>query len=356
MRIAVLGAGLIGGSVGLAARARLGAEVRAFDPDPAARAAAAGAGAADTVCDTVAEALHGAEAVVVCASLGALGDALGAALDSAGPDCLVTDVGSVKRALVGAHEDPRYLGGHPLAGAEASGVGAARGDLFEDATWYLTPTPATRGTLLERAHHLVTGLGAHPVAIDAEVHDRLMATVSHLPHVLANVLVGQAAGALGEGDSLPATGPSFRDTTRVAGANPALWPDIYLGNAEALLAALDEAVEALGRVRAQVAAGRRAELAAWQEQAAAQRRNLLGGGWLGGPVRELRVAVPNRPGVIAELALTLGRAGVNISDMTLSPSPDARNGVVALWVAEAGAERARRLIGEQGHPVTEGSR
>jgi len=356
VRVAVVGAGLIGGSVGLAARARLGADVRAFDPDPAARAAAAEAGAADTVWDTMAEAVHGAEAVVVCAPLGALGEAVVGALGSAGPDCLVTDVGSVKRALVSAHEDPRYVGGHPLAGAEASGVGAARGDLFEDATWYLTPTAATRGTLLERAHHLATGLGAHPVAIDADVHDRLMATVSHLPHVLANVLVGQAAGALGEGDSLPPTGPSFRDTTRVAGANPALWPDIYLGNADALLTALDEAMEALGRVRAQVAGGRRAELAAWQEQSAARRRDLLEAGSLGGPVRELRVAVPNRPGVIAELALTLGRAGVNISDMALSPSPDGRNGVVALWVVEAGAERARRLIGEQGHPVTEASR
>lgn len=352
MSIAVVGAGLIGGSVALAARGRLDAEVRAYDPDEHARAAAARRLGAHSVHATLDGALHGAQVAVVAAPLGVLDTALGETLAVAGPDCLVTDVGSTKRSLMAGHDDPRYVGGHPLAGAEAAGIDAARESLFADATWYLTPTARTKGTLLERAHRLVSGLGAHPVTIDAATHDRLMATVSHLPHVLANVLVSQAARALGEGDSLPATGPSFRDTTRVAGANPALWPDIYLANADALVEAIDETVAALAGARARLMAGDRSALQAWQEEAAAVRRGLLEAGDFGGPTALLRVAVPNRPGVIAELALTLGRGGINISDMSLSPSADGRNGVVALWVAAATAQRAARLIARSGHPVT----
>lgn len=355
MSVAVVGAGLIGGSVALAASARLGAHVRAYDPDEGARASAMrrfGEERGVSVFAALDEALEGAQVAVVAAPLGVLDTALGTTLAAAGPDCLVTDVGSTKRALVAGHDDPRYVGGHPLAGAEAAGIGAARENLFADATWYLTPTARTQGTLLERAHRLVSGLGAHPVAIDAATHDRLMATVSHLPHVLANVLVSQAAHALGEGDSLPATGPSFRDTTRVAGANPALWPDIYLANADALVEAIDEAVAALADARARLTAGDRSALQGWQEEAAVLRRGLLEAGGFGGPTSLLRVAVPNRPGVIAELALTLGRGGINISDMSLSPSADDRNGVVALWVAAPMAQRAAELIARSGHPVT----
>jgi len=352
VKVAVVGAGLIGGSVALAASVRLGAYVSAYDPDEGARAAAARRLGAPSVCARIGEALDGAQVAVVAAPLGVMDEVLGATLAAAGPECLVTDVGSTKRALVAGHDDPRYVGGHPLAGAEAAGIGAARESLFADVTWYLTPTARTQGTLLERAHRLVSGLGAHPVTIDAGTHDRLVATVSHLPHVLANVLVGQAACVAGDDHSLPATGPSFRDTTRVAGANPALWPDIYLANADALVEAIDAAAAALADARARLSAGDRPALEAWQEEAAAQRRALLEAGAFGGPTALLRVAVPNRPGVIAELALTLGRGGLNIADMSLSPSSDGRNGVVTLWVAAGTADRAAKLLADSGHPVT----
>jgi prephenate dehydrogenase len=245
------------------------------------------------------------------------------------------------------------VGGHPLAGAEASGVAHAREDLFEGATWYLTPTSRTSGILFERLHRLLAALGAQPTAIDAATHDRLMAAVSHLPHVIANVLVAQATRALGEGQTLPATGPSFRDATRVAGANPRIWTDIYLSNRDALVEQIDETIARLQAARAAVAAADAATVARWQEEAAAERRALLEVGLAGGPVQELRVAVPNRPGVLAELALALGHAGINISDMSLSPSPDNTSGVVALWVRDEEAARATQLIGEQGFWVGE---
>ena len=113
---------------------------------------------------------------------------------------MVSDVGSTKRAIVAAHDDSRFVGGHPLAGAETSGVGHARADLFDGATWYLTPQPTTSGILYERLHRLLHGLGARPVAIEPDAHDTILATVSHLPHVLANVLVAQAARTLDASD------------------------------------------------------------------------------------------------------------------------------------------------------------
>ncbi len=353
MIVAVIGVGLIGGSVGMAARERLGARVRGFDPVPGVLAAAREAGALDETVDSPVQAIGGADLVVVAAPVGALPDAVGFALDAAGPDAVVTDVGSTKRALVARHRDPRFVGGHPLAGAETAGVAGARADLFDGATWYLTPTEVTGGVLYERLHRCLTALGARPAAIDPETHDRVMATVSQLPHVLANVLVGQAARALSEEDErLPATGPSFRDATRVAGANSAIWTDIYLSNREALAGQIDEAVARLQDVRAALAAGDEAGVTAWNDTAGEHRRRLLEAGFAGGPTHELRVAVPNRPGVVASIALELGRAGVNITDMALYPAPGMREGVVALWIAgDDAAQRALGLVSRLGFPV-----
>jgi prephenate dehydrogenase len=353
VRLAVLGVGLIGGSIGLAARERLGARVSGYDPAPGAGEAALRRGALDRACASAAEALADAELAFVAAPVGAVPGAVAAALAAAGADCVVSDVGSAKRAVVSAVQDPRFVGGHPLAGAETAGVAHARADLFAGATWYLTPTAHTQGTLYERLHRVIAGLGARPSALDADTHDAVMASVSHLPHVLANVLVARAARVLSaEGERLPATGPSFRDVTRVAGANTAMWRDIYLANADALVAALDDTVERLRAVRALLADGDGVGVAAWNDAAREDRRRLLEADLAGAEVHELRVAVPNRPGVVAELALVLGRAGVNIADMALYPAPDRSSGTVALWVAGAeAAGEAEALVRGLGHAV-----
>ena len=353
MIVAVLGVGLIGGSLGLAARERLGAEVRGYDPAPGAGAAALERGAVSVACGSPAEAMAGADAAFVAVPVAALGDAARAALAHAGPDCVVSDVGSAKRAVVSAVRDDRFIGGHPLAGAETAGVAHARSGLFENATWYLTPTAITRGVLYERLHRLLIDLGARPQALDPDTHDRLMASVSHLPHVLANVLVAQAARALSEErERLPATGPSFRDATRVAGASTAIWADIYLANADALVERIDDTLARLSLVREALAARDRAAVAAWNDAAGDDRRALLEADLAGGEVHQLRVSVPNRPGVVAEVALALGRGNVNILDMALYPAQDRSTGSIALWIAgEAQAAAAERLVAGLGLPV-----
>jgi prephenate dehydrogenase len=354
LNLTVLGVGLIGGSIGLATRRRAGAHVCGYDPDEQVLAKALALGAIDTAASDVAGAVADADVVFVAAPVGALAETVRLALAGAGPDCVVSDVGSTKRVLADAGSDERFIGGHPLAGAETSGVEHAREDLFEGAVWYLTPAATSAGVLYERLHRLLTTIGARPVAIDAETHDRLLAAVSHLPHVLANVLAAQAAATLGDAGQgrPPAVGPSFRDATRVAGANSAIWTDIYMSNRDALIAAIDAFAGALDDVRATLAAGDAQGVTRWNDSARADRDELLGAGLAGGPIGELRASVPNRPGVIAEIALALGRAGVNIIDMALSPSEDNRQGVVALWIGgDEHVERAERLIGELGFPV-----
>jgi prephenate dehydrogenase len=352
-RLAIVGVGLIGGSIALAARERLGASVAGFDASEDALRTALERGVLDHAAGSVAEAVAGAEAVFVAVPVGALEGAVGAALVAAGQDCVVTDVGSTKRAVVGAHDDPRFVGGHPLAGAETAGVQYARADLFEGSAWYLTPTSGTSGLLYERLYRLLRSLGARPAAIDPQTHDTILATVSHLPHVLANVLVSQAARTLAQGgERLPATGPSFRDATRVAGAPSAIWTDIYLSNRDALSAGIEDTIARLSDVREALRAGDGPRITKWNESASEDRRRLLEAQLAGGPLFELRASVPNRPGVIAELALELGRAGVNITDMALYPAADMSEGVVALWISgEEPARRTEQLVAKLGFPV-----
>ncbi|MDX6682564.1 MAG: prephenate dehydrogenase [Solirubrobacteraceae bacterium] len=346
MRVALLGVGLIGGSIGLAARERLGAHVVGWNRSPAALETALAGGAIDEAVSSLAQ-IGEADVAIASVSVDALPRAVRDLCDAL-PDAVVTDVGSTKQALVDAVDRANFIGGHPLAGAESTGVAFARADLFAGATWYLTPTARTEGVRYERLARFVAGLGAVPTAIAPADHDRLMAAVSHLPHVVANLLVAQAAEALG-GETPPATGPSFRDATRVAGANPELWGQIYRANKDALGGQIDELVRRLGEVRSLLDAG--GDLAAWQAQAAGQRAALLEVGLMGGTAREIRASVPNRPGVVAQLALALGRAGINITDMSLAPEADNSTGIVGLWVREADARRAIELVAELGYPA-----
>lgn len=354
-RVAVLGVGLIGGSIGLAARRRLGAEVVGYGRTPTTLERAVEIGALDRGAGSIAEACAGAEVVFCAGPVGALPAQARAALAVSGPETVVTDVGSTKGELVAAlGDDERFIGGHPLAGAETAGVENARADLFEGARWYLTPTDRSSGLLYDRLQRLVSGLGARPQAIDAVAHDRLLATISHLPHVVANALAAEAAAELSrDAERMPEVGPSFRDTTRVAGSNPAIWADIFASNREAVADSVEAVARRLGEAAELIRGGDRDAVAAWHAAAGEDRRRLLESELEAGPLRELRIVVANEPGTIAALALALGEAGVNIEDMALYPAPDMTSGAVTLWVAgDEQAVRAQALVRELGHTVS----
>ena len=270
MRVAVVGLGLIGGSIALAARERLSADVRGWDPDSAAIESAVQRGAIASGAGSLASAVAEADAVFAAAPVDALPDSIREILACAGPDCLVTDVGSTKRTIANTIADQRFVGGHPLAGSETRGIEHARADMFDGSTWYLTPGSGTAADTTSRARQLVAGLGAEVTELDAAEHDRLMAAVSHLPHVFANVLLSHALGA---GLTGPA-GPSFRDATRVAGANPHVWSAIFLDNREEVGMAIDDTLARLAEFRLHLEQGDEAAVLEWCQDAAAQRERL----------------------------------------------------------------------------------
>ncbi|MCC6223743.1 MAG: prephenate dehydrogenase/arogenate dehydrogenase family protein [Thermoleophilia bacterium] len=354
-RLALVGTGLIGASVGLAA-ARAGARrVAGWDPDARALAVAAERGAVHVAVETIDEALDGAQLAVVAAPVATLAAQVAAALAASPEACTVTDVGSTKAALCSSVSDRvRFIGGHPLCGSEARGPEHATADLFQGATWFLTPVSETEPSRYRELHGFVASLGAFPVAIDPAAHDRLLALTSHLPHALANLLLNQAGATRVNGhEALAAAGGSLKDMTRVAGANPRIWVDIFLENADALLDALREHRRRLDDVERALAARDAGFLARWIGEAAGNRRRLLEQAYDdAGALQRLQVHVPDRPGVLSGITQALGAEQINIEDFDLAHMTPERGGTLELLVTgENAARRAADLLEAQGYSV-----
>ena len=352
-RLAVVGTGLIGASVGLAARAAGVDEVRGWDVDPDALTAAGERGAVEPA-SSLREALADAELAVVAAPVAVLPGEVADVLAASSGDTTVTDVGSTKGAVTSAVTDERFIGGHPVCGSEAHGPEHANGELFQGATWFLTPVAATDPARYRTLHGFVASLGAVPVAVDPQAHDRLVALTSHLPHVLANLLLNHAGTSRIEGhDPLAAAGGSLRDMTRVAGANPRIWVDIFLDNADALSLALSEHRRRVEQVERALANGDAGFLARWIAEASGNRRRMLTQAYdRPGVLQRLRVHVPDRPGVLAGITQALGAERINIEDFELHHMSRDRGGTLTVLVSgEDDARRAADLLEAQGYHV-----
>ncbi|MFL5951371.1 MAG: prephenate dehydrogenase/arogenate dehydrogenase family protein [Gaiellaceae bacterium] len=352
-RLAIVGTGLIGASVGLAARAAGVDDVRGWDVDPDALAVAAERGALDPA-GSLEEAVGDAELAVVAAPVAELPAEVAAVLAASGNGTTVTDVGSTKGPVARAVTDGRFIGGHPVCGSHTHGPAHANGELFQGATWFLTPVAATDPERYRLLHGFVASLGAVPVAVDPEAHDRLVALTSHLPHVLANLLLNQAGTARIDGhDPLAAAGGSLRDMTRVAGANPRIWVDIFLDNADALANALAEHRRRVEQVERALAAGDAGFLARWIAEASGNRRRMLAEAYeQPGALQRLRVHVPDRPGVLAGITQALGAERINIDDFELQHMSRERGGTLTLLVdGEDEAARAAGVLEAQGYHV-----
>jgi prephenate dehydrogenase len=246
------------------------------------------------------------------------------------------------------------VGGHPICGAETRGPERASADLFEGATWFLTPLAATEPEGYRTAHSFVAALGARPVAIDPEAHDRLVAVSSHLPHALANLLLNQAGSSRLEGhDPLAAAGGSLRDMTRIAGANPRIWVDIFLENRAALGTSLAEHRRRVEQLESALAVGDAGFLARWIGEASGNRRRMLETAYDdAGALHRLRVHVPDRPGVLAGIFQALGAERINVSDFDLEHLSPERGGTLTILVTgEEQARRAAGLLEAQGYGV-----
>jgi prephenate dehydrogenase len=348
--LAIVGTGLLGTSVALAAKRAGVGRVTGFDADRATLLEAAGTAALDAQAASLQEAVAGAELVVVAVPVGTLVEVTRAVLAAASPEATVTDVGSTKRALAHALDDPRVVPGHPLAGGATGGPTRAAADLFDGATWFLTPVATTDPSRVELVERFVATLGARTVKLDAGTHDRLLALTSHLPHALANLLMQSVSDAGDE--ALGYAGASLREMTRVAGANPTMWADIFLENGDLIADALAAHGTALADVERALRERDRAFFERWITDAARARSRMLEYAYQteARMLNRIRIRVPDKPGVLARITQTLGAAGINIEDFELRHVSPEYGGVLVILVSGSdNAELARALLRREGY-------
>ncbi|HEY8338326.1 MAG TPA: prephenate dehydrogenase/arogenate dehydrogenase family protein [Egibacteraceae bacterium] len=362
MRVAILGTGLIGASLGLAlGRLAEVDEVVGYDAHPDNLAVAEERGAVTRVATSVPDAVADADVVVLAVPVSAVPAVAAAAGPHLRPGAVLTDVASVKTSIVDAlqgavPEGVHVIGGHPMAGSHETGPAHASADLFVGATYLLTPTTHTDPEAYRRLHGLIARIGARVLAVDPRRHDLLVAVVSHLPQLAATTLMNLAAErARSEhaGLLLLAAG-GFRDATRVAASDTDLWVDICAENRDAIVAVLDDYRERIGALRSLVAVGDEKSLRATLEEARAARRALPGKETVTGALVELRLPIPDRPGVLAEVTTTVGGVGVNIEDLGIEHAPEGGRGTLRLAIiGPANAARARAALEALGYDVLE---
>ena len=317
-----------------------------WDPDSEYLAVAARARRGRACAPILGDAVADAELVVVAAPVGELPRTVREVLDRAPEGCTVTDVGSTKGPVcAAAGDDPRFVGGHPICGAETRGPGRASAELFDGATWFMTPTAATAPERLRLVHGLVTALGARPVAIGPDAHDRLVAVTSHLPHVLANVLLNQAGSdedrrsrpAARGGRLAPRHDEDRRAPTRGSGSTSSST------TARRSRAALAEQRRQIEQVERALAAGDAGFLARWIGEASGHRRRMLATAFSDpGDLQRLRIHISDRPGVLAGIFQALGAERINVEDFELDHVSAERGGTLTMLVAGEGEARARR--------------
>lgn len=360
-RLLVVGAGLVGTSVALGARAA-GWGVWLQDSDPAAQAMAAELGAG-----TPGAPSSEPDLVVVAVPPRVASRVISTQLQLY-LDATVSDVCSVKSDLVLELEAcqadlSRYVPGHPLAGSEVSGARGARGTLFRDRVWVLTPSERTDPGRTAAVAGFAEQLGAVAMQCDAVVHDRAVALTSHLPQLVSSVLAGRLADAGAQETRL--AGQGLRDMTRIAASDPALWTQILTSNAGPVLAELEPVLEDLGRVRDALEAiartgqssGASTVVESVLERGNTGRSRIPGKhGAAGAPTASLVVTVPDEPGQLAALFALAGRTGVNLEDVRIDHALGRPTGLVELEVSSSQVEPLRAALLAAGWVVVETGR
>jgi prephenate dehydrogenase len=349
-RAHVVGLGLIGASVALALRdARW--DVTGTDVDPATVTAALAAGVISAT-----EVSEGHELIVIATPAGLVGEvanALLAGLDRS--DLIVTDVAGVKGSIVSAVTDPRFLGGHPMAGSELRGLAGARANLFQACTWVLTPTELTSPTTYSTLHGILREIGANVVAVSAEEHDRLVAIASHVPHLLAGALMNEASRvAEQDGVLLQLAAGGFRDMTRIAAGDPTIWPDVLFENRAAIIQTLEKLERRLTSLRQALASDRRDVIEQSLRTAASARHQLPGRALRSESLAYLRVKLSDQPGQLASVTMAASELLVNIYDIEIAHGIEGLGGILLLAIDAEQTELFSHALSALGFQVVRG--
>lgn len=342
-RVAILGTGLIGGSLGLALSQAGGYEVKGYDPDPDTRARAQERGAALESFGSPGLAVAGAEVVVLACPISVTSRLMTDIAGRLAEGAVVTDVGSAKGEVVDLGAEllgDAFLGGHPMAGSEQHGIEAADAQLFREALWVLTPTTSTRAATYSAVADMVVAAGAKPIAVEASVHDLLVARLSHVPQLAASAVVDMAAAAGDEEALLGLAAGGFRDVTRIAASDPDMWVAILRANRKAVQEGLWSLGERLSGIGEMLENESWDELRAFMASARDARLGLFAKPLGEGDPVKLSLLVPDRPGVLAEVTTAAGELGANIEDLDIFHSTEGGRGRLDLVVSGAGPAAA----------------
>ena len=343
----VIGLGLIGGSIALALR-EAGWSVTGEDANPGSVKAALERGVIDGTDASDAELFFIATPSQTVESIAT---SILARDDSS--EIIVTDVAGVKDSIVGAIVDPRFVGGHPMAGSEMKGLDGSRADLFHSATWVLTPTSVTPPDTYARLHAVISSLGASPLALSANDHDRLVAMASHVPHLVAGALMNEAAH-MAESDSalLRLAAGGFRDMTRISAGDPAIWPNVLFDNDSAVIDGLDRLIHRLEHIRGVVANKNRESLLEELTAASISRRELPGRASVARNLVIVRLPIDDRPGMLASITTLASEQNVNIFDIEIVHGVEGSTGVLELSIESDEVDRLVEAFRRSGFHAT----
>lgn len=358
-RAAIIGVGLIGGSLGMSLRGRrLAGEVVGAGSRVEDLRLAVQLGAVDRYAASPAEGAAGADLVIIATPVSAALPVMREILTRLAPGAVVTDVGSTKAAIVREAEKMlppgiSFVGGHPMAGSEHSGVGGADPYLFENAFYLITPTPDTNIEALEKVKKLAVGVGAKVVEIDPEKHDLAVAAISHLPHLLAAALVNTVTRMPESESVLPFAAGGFRDTTRIAAGSSLMWRDIFMTNRDQVLKMLRDFRAELDLFERSLKEGNMDLIQSDLEEARTARAALPSKtrGYLPA-LFEIILTVPDQPGIIAGFAVYLAESGVNITNIEILRVREGEGGTIRVgFSTEQEQENAVRVLRKKGYTV-----
>jgi prephenate dehydrogenase len=322
----IVGLGLIGGSVALALQEQ-GWLVTGGDKAATSEVKALGLG---IIRDTAPH--PDTSLIFVCTPAGHVVEAATEMLErfeSSG--LLVTDVAGVKGSIASQITDPRFIGGHPMAGSEMRGLEGARANLLTGCTWVLTPSATTSPDNYAKLHGVLRSLGASVMALEPNDHDRMVAMASHVPHLVAGALMNEASEmAESDGALLRLAAGGFRDMTRISAGDPSIWPDLLFDNDQAVLAGLSRLQARIADITDLLRRKDRGALLGSLSTAADARRKLPGTAALSQNLVEVRIPVPDRPGVLAEITTLASELQINISDIEIAHSVEGSPGVLLL--------------------------
>jgi len=337
-KIAIVGVGLMGGSLALCWKGKPGLHISGFSSNPASVDKYLKRGVVDSATTSLKEAVADADFIFLCVPVGLISDYLDKLQQvELKPGCIITDVGSTKRSVVECAarmklQGAYFIGGHPMAGSERSGVEAASLYLYENAFYVLTPPEGTPEEVYNRLVELLQWTRAQIIRVDAEQHDDIVGAVSHLPHVIAVALVNQIAGyneSNGLYRALAAGG--FRDITRIASGDPVMWRDIFQSNKPVMLKLLNDWNEEISKFRSMIEtndgdgimdAFKRA--GKFRSELPERRKGVITA------LYDLYVDVPDHPGIIGSVATLLGSHRINLSNIQIIESRDDVPGVLRL--------------------------